>query len=139
MPGPLPSEQESSLLSIPAQLDSCSTFTLTHERYSKGNIQQSQHIQMLQAILDEPTVRLQVSCVLENEDGEKANKRIRSTSRIIPCSLSFTLYGPLSLSEELGTFFQSYDIYLQTRAIVTGKSSTATLIVSHRLISHRCR
>ncbi|KAI0457328.1 hypothetical protein F5B21DRAFT_464013, partial [Xylaria acuta] len=30
---------------------------------------------MLQAILDEPSVRLQVSCILEDEDGEKAKKR----------------------------------------------------------------
>ncbi|KAI1748343.1 SNF2 family N-terminal domain-containing protein [Xylaria castorea] len=111
-PGPLLSEQEPRLLSIPAQLDSCDRFTLMHGRYSKGNIR-TQHRQMLQAILDEPTVRLQVSCILEDDDGEKAKKRIRSTSRTISCSLNFVLYGPLDLSEELGTFFQSYDIYLQ--------------------------
>ncbi|KAI8950617.1 SNF2 family N-terminal domain-containing protein [Xylaria longipes] len=113
MPGPLLSEQKPSLLPIPAQLDSCRSFNLTHDRYLKGNIQ-TQHTQLLQAILEEPTVRLQVSCHLDDDDdGERAKKRIRGTSRIIPCSLSFILYGPLSLSEELGIFFQSYDIYLQ--------------------------
>ncbi|KAI0466179.1 SNF2 family N-terminal domain-containing protein [Xylaria cf. heliscus] len=111
-PGPLPSEQRPSLPPIPVQLDSCGSFTFTHGRYSKGSIDVA-HRQLLQAILDEPTVLLQVSCVLEDEDGEKAKKRIRSTSRIIPCSLSFILYGPWSLSGELGIFFQSYDIYLQ--------------------------
>ncbi|RWA04745.1 hypothetical protein EKO27_g10360 [Xylaria grammica] len=64
------------------------------------------------AILDEPTVQLQVSCTFDGTDGEKP-KRVRSASRIIPCSLNIVIYGPLSLSEELGDFFQSYDIYLQ--------------------------
>ncbi|KAI3340580.1 SNF2 family N-terminal domain-containing protein [Ustulina deusta] len=110
-PGPLPSEQEPSLLSIPAQLDTCSSFTLKAGRYSRGSIS-IQHRQMLQAILDEPAVQLQVHCTLDDVDRERP-KRNRSTSRIILCSLSIVLYGPLSLSEELGVFFQSYDIYLQ--------------------------
>ncbi|KAI0183059.1 SNF2 family N-terminal domain-containing protein [Xylaria flabelliformis] len=112
MPGPFLSEQEPSVLSIPAQLGSCSSFNLTHQSYSNGNIH-VQHRQMLQAILEEPTVRLQISCILEDDDREKAKKRMRSTSRIVHCSLYFILYGPLDLSEEIGAFFQSYDIYLQ--------------------------
>ncbi|KAI0190821.1 SNF2 family N-terminal domain-containing protein [Astrocystis sublimbata] len=110
-PGPQPTEQEPTRLSMPAQLDSCSTFTLSHERYSNGSIH-VQHRQLLEAIFEEPTVRLQISCTLEDDSEAKAKRRIRST-RTIPCSLNFILYGPLSLCEELGAFFQSYDIYLQ--------------------------
>ncbi|KAI0533636.1 SNF2 family N-terminal domain-containing protein [Xylaria digitata] len=110
-PGPAPSEREPSLLSIPAIIGSCSEFTMIDDNYSRGNIS-IQHRQMLQAILDESTIRLQVSCTLDDTEREKP-KRIRSTSRIIPCSLNIILYGPLGLSEELGEFFQSYDIYLQ--------------------------
>ncbi|KAI0876954.1 SNF2 family N-terminal domain-containing protein [Hypoxylon argillaceum] len=110
-PGSLPSKQDPSLLSLPARLDSCKDFTITAGGYSGGTIL-AQHRQILQAIMDEPTIRLQVDCVLDDVDGERP-KRIRNGSRIIPCSLSIILYGPLSLSDELGVFFQSYDVYLQ--------------------------
>ncbi|KAI3324876.1 SNF2 family N-terminal domain-containing protein [Xylariaceae sp. AK1471] len=110
-PGSLPTEQEPSLPFLPARLDSCRGFSLIVGTCPRGNIS-TQHSQLLQAILDEPTVLLQVSCTLDDTDRNKP-KRIRNTSRIVPCSLDIILYGPLSLSEELGNFFQSYDIYLQ--------------------------
>ncbi|KAI0421832.1 SNF2 family N-terminal domain-containing protein [Xylaria grammica] len=110
-PGLSPSSRDPSLQSISATLDSCSEFTMTDGGYSRGTIS-TQHRQLLQAILDELTAQLQVSCTFDGTDGEKP-KRVRSASRIIPCSLNIIIYGPLSLSEELGDFFQSYDIYLQ--------------------------
>ncbi|KAI0804448.1 SNF2 family N-terminal domain-containing protein [Xylaria sp. FL0064] len=110
-PGPRPCEREPSLLSIPAHLESCSTFSLKAEGYSRGSIS-TQHRQMLQAMLDEPAILLQVDCTVDDMNNDRP-KRSRCTSRIITCSLTIVLYGPLSLSEELGIFFQSYDIYLQ--------------------------
>ncbi|KAI1353446.1 SNF2 family N-terminal domain-containing protein [Xylaria sp. FL0043] len=111
VPGPRPCEREPSLMSIPVQLESCSAFTLKAEGYSRGKIS-TQHRQMLQAMLDEPAVMLQVDCTVDDTNNERP-KRNRCASRTITCSLTIVLYGPLSLSEELGVFFQSYDIYLQ--------------------------
>lgn len=72
----------------------------------------TQHRQLLQAILDETSIRIQVTCELNNR-----NNGARKTSRLLPqlisCSLSINLYGPKELFEEIGTFFQDYDIYLQ--------------------------
>ncbi|KAI1273078.1 SNF2 family N-terminal domain-containing protein [Xylaria sp. FL0933] len=110
-PGPRPCEREPSLLSILAHLESCSTFSLKAEGYSRGTIS-TQHRQMLQAMLDEPAILLQVDCTVDDMNNDRP-KRSRCTSRIVTCSLTIVLYGPLSLSEEIGIFFQSYDIYLQ--------------------------
>ncbi|KAI0400766.1 SNF2 family N-terminal domain-containing protein [Xylaria palmicola] len=104
-------EQESGLVPIPARLDSCREFTLMSRTHSKGTIS-TQHVEMLQAILEEPAILVQISCTL-NGDNRKNPKRMRSASRIMPCSLNMILYGPLSLSEELGEFFQSHDTFLQ--------------------------
>lgn len=72
----------------------------------------TQHEQLLQAILDEPSIRSQVICVL-NDGNSGARKPAGLLPQLIPCSLSINLYGPKELFEEIGSFFQDYDIYLQ--------------------------
>jgi hypothetical protein len=93
------------------QLETPRSFTFPSETNFRGSIS-AQHNQLLQAILDEPSVRLQVTCTL-NEQSAGAQKSSKILPQTIPCSLSITLYGPINLFEELGTFFQDYDIYLQ--------------------------
>ena len=51
-------------------------------------------------------------CEFEDKlvESEKGARRFRCS---LPCSLLIIVYGPSSLSDDLGEFFQSYDIYLQ--------------------------
>jgi hypothetical protein len=72
----------------------------------------TQHGQLLQAILDETSIRVQVTCELDDRNSG-ARKPAALLPQLIPCSLSINLYGPKELFEEIGTFFQDYDIYLQ--------------------------
>jgi hypothetical protein len=92
-------------------LETASSFTCPSAVNMKGSVS-TQHTRLLQAIIDETSIRHQVTCTLDEPNVES-----RSLSsilpRLIPCLLSFTLYGPMELFEELGTFFQDYDIYLQ--------------------------
>ncbi|KAE8552362.1 hypothetical protein EYB25_006256 [Talaromyces marneffei] len=71
-----------------------------------------EHGKLLQAILDETSIRIQVTCVLDDLDN-RARKPAGLLPQLISCSLSINLYGPKELFEEIGTFFQDYDIYLQ--------------------------
>jgi hypothetical protein len=82
---------------------------------SVGNLKGSvsiEHGQLLQAILDETSLRIQVTCIPDDRNNG-ARKTVGLLPRLIACSLSIILYGPKELFEEIGTFFQDYDIYLQ--------------------------
>lgn len=72
----------------------------------------NEHGELLQAILDEKSIRIQVTCVL-NDPNNGARKPASVLPHLISCSLSINLYGPKELFDEVGTFFQDYDIYLQ--------------------------
>lgn len=65
---------------------------------------------MLQALLEEETLILHVSCSTETES---TSKRAAPTYAQIPCSLEITIYGPFELFELFGSFFQEYENYLQ--------------------------
>lgn len=72
----------------------------------------TEHGQLLQAILDETAIRTQATCVLDDRNNG-SRKSAGLLPQLIPCSLSINLYGPKELFEEIGIFFQDYDIYLQ--------------------------
>ncbi|OTA67438.1 hypothetical protein K449DRAFT_365300 [Hypoxylon sp. EC38] len=65
---------------------------------------------MIQGLLDEPTLNLHVNCVLNLQPTKSKSFR---TSKLLPCTLEVTVYGPLELYEEIGSWFQEYEIYLQ--------------------------
>jgi hypothetical protein len=65
---------------------------------------------MIQGLLDEQALDLHVSCTL---DGEPAARKSYRSSVQSPCVLEITLYGPLELFEEIGSWFQEYEVYLQ--------------------------
>ncbi|KAI0133166.1 SNF2 family N-terminal domain-containing protein [Hypoxylon sp. NC0597] len=71
---------------------------------------QSMHGQMIQGLLDEPTLDLHVNCVLNMQLTKSRSFR---NSKLLPCTLEVTVYGPLELYEEIGSWFQEYEIYLQ--------------------------
>ncbi|KAH8690625.1 SNF2 family N-terminal domain-containing protein [Talaromyces proteolyticus] len=96
---------------VPIRLETADSFTCPSIGRLQGTVS-TQHRQLLQAILDESSIRIQATCTWDekNMDAQSLSSVI---PRLISCILSFTLYGPMELCEELGTFFQDYEIYLQ--------------------------
>lgn len=70
----------------------------------------SEHGQMIQGLLDEETLDLYVSCTILDSQGS-TSQRTRSTP--LQCTLEITVYGPAELFEELGEWFEAYQVYLQ--------------------------
>jgi hypothetical protein len=65
---------------------------------------------MIQGLLDEQVLDLHVSCTL---DGEPTTRKSSRSSAQLLCVLDITVYGPLELFEEIGNWFQEYEVYLQ--------------------------
>lgn len=70
----------------------------------------SEHGQMIQGLLDEETLDLYVSCTIQNSQNSASQK---TRSAPLRCTLQITVYGPLELFGEIGTWFEEYQVYLQ--------------------------
>ncbi|KAJ4203089.1 hypothetical protein NW759_015197 [Fusarium solani] len=70
----------------------------------------SEHGQMIQGLLDEETLDLYVVCTIQESQGS-AQQKTRSAP--LQCTLEITVYGPLELFDEIGTWFEDYQVYLQ--------------------------
>ncbi|RSL97570.1 hypothetical protein CDV31_012983 [Fusarium ambrosium] len=70
----------------------------------------SEHGQMIQGLLDEETLDLHVFCTIEDSQGSSQQK---TRSAPLQCTFEITVYGPLELFEEIGTWFEDYQVYLQ--------------------------
>ncbi|RWA06777.1 hypothetical protein EKO27_g8325 [Xylaria grammica] len=70
----------------------------------------SNHTSMIHGLLEEDTLQLFFSCVI-NKNPSTSNPR--RSLKILPCSVEVTIYGPLELLQEVGDWFQEQDIYLQ--------------------------
>ncbi|KAL6878767.1 SNF2 family N-terminal domain-containing protein [Trichoderma novae-zelandiae] len=62
------------------------------------------------ALLGEQDLKLEVTCSLE---AGKSSKARFATPLSTPCRLNVTLFGDISLLEEVGSFFEDHDLYLQ--------------------------
>lgn len=71
---------------------------------------------MLKGLRDEPSLRLVVSCCMIGDLSKRGDRQFARK----PCSLSITVCGPFELFDEIGTWFQEYDIYLQDPAHAVG-------------------
>lgn len=78
---------------------------------TRGSVLDDRHV-FIQALLDEPALNLQVWCELKPDNNRRKQQSLRRC-RIVPCSLSIILYGPLNLSDDLGDFLQDHEVYLQ--------------------------
>jgi hypothetical protein len=65
---------------------------------------------MIQGLLDDTTLTLHVSCT---HDPEPTNRRTARINLQSPCALDITVYGPFELFEQIGIWFEEYDVYLQ--------------------------
>ncbi|KAF2868792.1 SNF2 family N-terminal domain-containing protein [Massariosphaeria phaeospora] len=91
------------------RLDSSQRFTSVDCTGTHGLIL-PHHGQMVQGLLEERTLQLHASC---SPDTEPTNRRQLVSYAQLPCTLEITVYGPLELFEQIGDWFQEYDVYLQ--------------------------
>ncbi|KAI8721575.1 Helicase ATP-binding domain-containing protein [Fusarium sp. LHS14.1] len=70
----------------------------------------SDHGQMIQNLLEDETLDLYVSCTIPDSQGPTQQK-----TRSIPlqCTLEITVYGPSDIFDEIGEWFEEYQVYLQ--------------------------
>ncbi|WQF88244.1 Putative helicase, P-loop containing nucleoside triphosphate hydrolase, SNF2-like domain superfamily [Colletotrichum destructivum] len=96
---------------FPIQIKTGSKFEATDGSGIKGLIaSEFGQSQMIQELLDDDLLRLFTMCtVSETSDTRKANQRFIQ----MHCNLEITVYGPFSEFEEIGNWFQEYDVYLQ--------------------------
>ncbi|KAF3767249.1 hypothetical protein M406DRAFT_328339 [Cryphonectria parasitica EP155] len=90
----------------------------------------SEHEQMIQGLLDEKSLDLQVFCAVE--ESPTSNKPDRAFTQC-PCSLSIVVFGALDLLEEIGSWLQEYDVYLQDPVNVSEQYSGLRYCNPHRL------
>lgn len=98
------------LVEIIPSKDGPPTFTGTGDSIDvKGRIT-SEYAQLINGILEEASLRLEVSCAVESDRTSKAPGQMSSQRR---CLLNLILYGPVELFEEIGSYFEGYEIFLQ--------------------------
>ncbi|KAL6819861.1 SNF2 family N-terminal domain-containing protein [Trichoderma camerunense] len=91
------------------QINSSASFSAIDDPRMKGMIL-SDHGQMIQGLLDEPTINLHASCT---PHSEPSSRKISKGSAQLSCVLDITVYGPWELFEQIGIWFQEYGVYLQ--------------------------
>lgn len=91
------------------QIESSARFTSQDATHIDGRIP-SEYGEMIQGLIDEPTVTIYVSCLVDNKSKAKNPSR---RFELLPCVLEITVYGPLEISDEIGDWFQGHGIYLQ--------------------------
>ncbi|KAI0840035.1 SNF2 family N-terminal domain-containing protein [Hypoxylon sp. FL0890] len=94
---------------FPVHLACSDRFSMKDNGEMNGRIQ-SMHCQMIQGLLEEQTLDLRVNCTLNVQSTKSKSFR---NSKLLPCTLEITVYGPLELYKDIGSWFQEYDIYLQ--------------------------
>lgn len=93
-----------------AEITSQENFTERGESINiKGRIS-SDFAQMIHGVLGETSLQLEVSCIVEADRPSKALDQMSSQRQ---CHLDITLYGPIDLFDEIGTYFDGYGVYLQ--------------------------
>ncbi|KAH7360363.1 SNF2 family N-terminal domain-containing protein [Rhexocercosporidium sp. MPI-PUGE-AT-0058] len=104
--------QQQDSFSHAVTLDTASKFSSSSDLNISGIISNQQDIELLQALIDETSLTLEVKCKTGHGNIDYPKAR-RYQPRLKPCSLSIIVYGPTFLCEDVGIFFQDYDIYLQ--------------------------
>jgi hypothetical protein len=95
--------------SFSVSLDCSTRFTSKEYSFIRGHIQ-PEHSQMLQGLLEEESLVIHIVCIIGDKTSSK--KRARSVA-LQPCTLELSVYGPKDLFDDIGSWFQDYEIYLQ--------------------------
>ncbi|PTB57662.1 hypothetical protein M431DRAFT_346954 [Trichoderma harzianum CBS 226.95] len=90
-------------------LDDSQTFHCIEDASIKGRID-PEFAYIIDALLDEKELELEITCFT---DAMQSSKTRFTTPFSTPCRLKVTLFGPVSLFEEVGSFFEDHNLYLQ--------------------------
>ncbi|KAF2680949.1 P-loop containing nucleoside triphosphate hydrolase protein [Lentithecium fluviatile CBS 122367] len=69
-----------------------------------------QHRYMIEGLLNEATLVLHAVCILETASKNRSLPTVLSQ---VSCTLEVAVYGPYELFDEIGEWFQEYNVYLQ--------------------------
>ncbi|KAH7324988.1 SNF2 family N-terminal domain-containing protein [Stachybotrys elegans] len=92
------------------KMESAERFFLVDHKDVRGRLH-ADHGQMMQGLLDDKTLTLFVTCTFNTIEQKMRNSA--KSSAVTPCSLDIVVYGPSDLYEEIGSWFEEYDIFLQ--------------------------
>lgn len=95
-----------------ANLDPPDRFTSKEDALGIQGRVVSDYGQIIHGLLDESSLQLEVFCSVDSETASN-NTRAGRVLMKHHCTLSITVYGPLELFDEIGTWFQEYELYLQ--------------------------
>ncbi|EYB23040.1 hypothetical protein FG05_30596 [Fusarium graminearum] len=95
--------------SFPVELQGSTRFSGKDLTNVSGQISPD-YSQMIQELLNETYLELHVSCITDGFRSVNAQKPPRGPSTI-SCSLEISVYGPLEVFEELGTWFEHYQVH----------------------------
>ncbi|EGR47680.1 uncharacterized protein TRIREDRAFT_63568, partial [Trichoderma reesei QM6a] len=65
---------------------------------------------IIAALLDEQDLELEIVCSIEASRPSKTRSALACSAS---CCLSVTIFGPLNILEEIGSFFEEHELYLQ--------------------------
>jgi len=97
--------------SFPVQIVSSDRFSTTNGTEGSGRIT-AEHRQMIHGLLEESSLQLFATCTLDVEFTVQKPNRVAS-QLFRPCTLDITIYGPEDLFEDIGSWLQEQDLYLQ--------------------------
>lgn len=91
-------------------MESAQHFTTVGHEHLQGTLHVD-HGQMMQELLDDETIMLFITCTTSKVDQSSHNSF--KSSAVTPCTLDVVIYGPPCLYEEIGDWFEQYEIFLQ--------------------------
>lgn len=102
---------------VSVHMDSSTRFVSTHYTTLRGRIH-NDYSAMIEDLMEEASIQLHVSCTLiQRHDETKRKARSWAPLASLACSLDITVYGPLELFENMGPWFQGYDVFLQDPSV----------------------
>ena len=102
---------------IPVVLDSARGQIFLNSSVAEVGAVGESTLSMLSALLTEPDLHLQLSCTTAPDLSTQRNtsrntKRTKHSSKV-STYLSVIVYGPMELFDDIGKFFDGYELYLQ--------------------------
>jgi hypothetical protein len=91
------------------KIDSAESFHLAEHDDICGHFH-IDHRQMMQGLLEDPGLELFVTCTSSTFEQTRSSLK---GSMVTQCTLDVVVYGIFSLYEEIGSWFEAYDIFLQ--------------------------
>ncbi|KAH0498289.1 hypothetical protein TgHK011_005546 [Trichoderma gracile] len=95
--------------SFPVTLKDSQSFISSWNASTKGLIDPGSTY-ITAALLDEQDLELEIVCSMKASKPSTARSALPCSA---PCRLSVTIFGPLNLLEEIGSFFEDHELYLQ--------------------------